>query len=410
MATRHFTNSVAHLASAHLILSSQEQRVPSAHFPVPPEPGCEVSVVIPAKNEADSLERTLAALANQIDASGCPLNMRRYEILVLVNNSSDASAHVARRFSRRTRLLKLHVAEINFPERVAHVGQARRLLMDAAWHRLMQSGRPRGIIATTDADTVVSATWVDSTINAVRNGADAVGGRILIAPDELRSMDAHALRFHLLDVGYRSLLTEVESLIDPDPGDPWPRHFQHFGASLAVTAEAYEKAGGLPIQPCLEDVALHAQLERIGATIRHSPDVRVSTSARPHGRTGFGFAVQLGQWSEMCRAGHPLMVRSANDVIDEFRTRNALRRFWTRNSELSNDIGFRQLSHQTGVPATLIQNAFWTNDSFTAAWLQIREACYQENARIPRFPLVDIKQAISELRTFRSLLVNQRPG
>ena len=39
------------------------------------------------------------------------------------------------------------------------------------------------------------------------------------------------------------------ALLDSVFHDPWPRHYQHFGASLAVTADAYRRAGGLPPVP-----------------------------------------------------------------------------------------------------------------------------------------------------------------
>jgi len=47
------------------------------------------------------------------------------------------------------------------------------------------------------------------------------------------------------------LLAELEGWLDPDPADPLPRHHQHFGASLAVTVDAYRRAGGLPSMPGL---------------------------------------------------------------------------------------------------------------------------------------------------------------
>ena len=67
----------------------------------------------------------------------------------------------------------------------------------------------------------------------------------------------------MLDVGYRLLRSQLESLLDPDPADPWPRHYQMFGASLALTAEIYERVGGLPVLPSLEDVALYRTLKGV---------------------------------------------------------------------------------------------------------------------------------------------------
>ena len=47
---------------------------------------CEVCVIVPVRNEAATLETTLAALANQIDLNAKPLNLNRYEIILLANN------------------------------------------------------------------------------------------------------------------------------------------------------------------------------------------------------------------------------------------------------------------------------------------------------------------------------------
>jgi hypothetical protein len=110
-------------------------------------------------------------------------------------------------------------------------------------------------------------------------------------------------------------VAELEARLAPDPYDPWPRHFQHFGPSIAVTVATYRRSGGMPPLPSLEDVAFYNALRRIGARIRHSPTVRVVTSARPTGRTGFGFAVQLGIWSDMGARNAPFMVESVESIV-----------------------------------------------------------------------------------------------
>jgi len=55
--------------------------------------------------------------------------------------------------------------------------------MDAACARLLQVGRPEGIIACTDADTVVAPDWLAAQLRAVSEGAWAIGGRIELADD-----------------------------------------------------------------------------------------------------------------------------------------------------------------------------------------------------------------------------------
>ena len=277
----------------------------------PPRLGCVLSVAIPVRNEEATLPATLAALAGQRTHDGSPLHPDCYEVILLVNNSVDRSTDVARNFAQKHPALALHVVEVDLPEDEAHVGLARRLLMDLAATRL----GPRGVVAMTDADTVVAPDWIAMTLAEIEAGADAVAGRVLVDRVGFTEHEPHAQVFHLRDVTYRYLVTELEARMAPDPFDPWPRHFQHFGPSMAVTVETYLTSGGMPPLPSLEDVAFYEALRRIGARIRHSPAVRVVTSARPAGRTGFGFAVQLGRWSQMGARDEPFMVESVPAIF-----------------------------------------------------------------------------------------------
>ena len=70
---------------------------------------------------------------------------------------------------------------------------------------------------------------------------DPVGAAALI-PRYLHDIDAR-------ECAYAALLDEIRALADPDPADPWPRHDEHSGASIAVTTAAYRRAGGMPAAP-----------------------------------------------------------------------------------------------------------------------------------------------------------------
>ena len=83
-------------------------------------------------------------------------------------------------------------------------------------------------------------------------------------PEERSRLAPHARRLLLLDVGYRRHLEALADLLDPDPHDPFPRHHQHFGASLAVTPALYAHVGGLPLLPSDEDVVLYRAIRRGG--------------------------------------------------------------------------------------------------------------------------------------------------
>ena len=280
-------------------------------------------VVVPVRNEAVSIGEAIDALAQQegVDQS-------EFEVLVLANNCDDDSASIARDAGRRHPNLRLDVVECVFPPEQANIGHVRRTLMDEAERRL----RSDGVIATTDGDTVVDPRWLAATLREIDAGAEMVGGRIIARWPADGSIDAATRRCHLNDTAYRFLMAEVEDLIDPDPADRWPRHFQHFGASLAITARAYCAVGGLPHVDCLEDMALYDELRRIDARLRHSLAVRVSSAARPGGRVRMGFSTQLAEWRDLKRAGGIRYVESAGFLIEQYEQSRNLRERWSRSS------------------------------------------------------------------------------
>jgi hypothetical protein len=200
--------------------------------------------------------------------------------------------------------------------------------MDEACRRLLGNHRPVGVIASLDADTRPEPTWLAATLREMERGADAVGGRIVTDPAERVALPPGARLWHLRDVAFRMLLAEVETLLDPVTHDPWPRHFQHFGASLAVTAAAYRRAGGLPPVRALEDVAFYFALRHAGGRIRHSPAVRVTTSARPAARAAIGFAQQFATWAALHEAGAPQMVESVARIEARLHGRRRARGLW----------------------------------------------------------------------------------
>lgn len=204
-----------------------------------PTERCESCVIVPVRDEAELLEQTLAALAGQCTPTGVPLDPRSYEIIVLANNCRDDSAAVARRFASTHPYLRLHTVELTLSPAEAHVGRARQLLMDEAYRRLYRVGQPRGVIASTDGDSQVCPHWLFTIRSEICKGADAVGGRIFTHPTERAALDPATRLCLLRDAGYQYLASYLQACIDPDPFDPWPRHYQHFGASFAVTAEAY---------------------------------------------------------------------------------------------------------------------------------------------------------------------------
>ena len=126
---------------------------------------------------------------------------------------------------------------------------------------------------------------------------------------------------------------QAEAVLDPTPHDPWPRHFQHFGASIAVTCQMYQKTGGLPQKPYLEDEAFYKALLRTDAKVRQSPHVKVITSTRQDGRVAIGFSEQLRYWSVMVRLNKCQVAEPAEAVILRLRNRQCLRTYWNAQTQ-----------------------------------------------------------------------------
>jgi hypothetical protein len=364
----------------------------------PPLSTCEMCVIVPVRNEAETLATTLSALANQADLAGRPLDPNRYEVILFANNCSDDSASSARQFASQHSRLVLHVIEKTLPAAEAYIGRVRQLLMDEAYRRLMSIGAGSGVIASTDGDSQVAPTWVAATLHEIASGADAVGGRIITDRAGRAALAPYARACHLREVGYRSLIAELEAYLDPDPCDQLPRHYQHYGASLAVTAAMYAQAGGMPPVRTPEDVAFYRALKRVDARFRHSPLVRVTTSARQAGRTDIGLANQLDQWTRMGQ--QPFWVESAQAVTARLRGRRWLRLLWQhyRASNSPIVIELAPVANLLGINPRWLSDELVHCQRFGLLLDRLEQQQSEEGIWQRRWQLVKIEQAIADLR------------
>jgi len=298
---------------------------------------CRAVAILPARNEQDSLAASLDAFACQRDLRGELLDRTTFEVILLLNNCTDASASAARAWKLAHPAVALHIVERSIPPDRAHVGTARRMLMDTAWARLDGRAGSAGILST-DSDTVVAPHWIAQNLRALDEGADAVGGVIGLKAGELERLPKGARTAYLLDREYQRLFAELEDLLDPLAGDPCPRHLEHFGASLACTPAVYKRAGGLPAVNPLEDMAFVDALFRIDARLRHDPAVQVFTSARLEGRAAVGLSWQLRTWQKESEAGNPHLVPSCAWLEHRFRSLRLLRELHHAGRQA--DLGF----------------------------------------------------------------------
>ena len=159
--------------------------------------------------------------------------------------------------------------------------------MDLAWSLLP----PDGLIASSDADTVVAPDWLARQLDAVAAGADAVGGWI-----ELDEADLHPWVVEHRRRRARERLARVRA------HTPDAQHHHFAGASMALTVAAYERLGGIEPLPALEDEALERALRASGLRIARTSAVRVRTSGRLRGRAAGGLATSLAAATAMATA------------------------------------------------------------------------------------------------------------
>ncbi|WP_181164696.1 glycosyltransferase [Amaricoccus solimangrovi] len=289
----------------------------NAVVPLPDVAATVPVVAIPARNEAALLPRLIAALARQTVTrrlSG-PL-----EVVIVLNNTTDGSREALRRAAELAPGLELIVEDVTYPAGRAHVGTARRRAMEIA-----ASLRPSGALITTDADAVPADDWIEANLRAIAGGADLVGGWISGDPEEEARLGPGFQRRARLHARYDALRDELAALLDPLPHDPWPRHQDHTGASLATRAEVHDALGGLDPLPFREDLAFVAKARAAGFRLAHPLDVRVMVSARTFGRAPGGMADCLKAWLRAEEQGSPVLVRCPEALEARLRLRRAVR-------------------------------------------------------------------------------------
>ena len=241
-------------------------------------------VVIPARNEQDTIAACLSALARQ------SISIEAFETILVADACEDRTEAIARTTARE---LGLTLTVLEGPG--AGSGPARRIGMDAAARRLASLGLARGLIATTDADSIPQPNWLERQLDHMFDGAQVIAGMIELDEETATVLPEAVIRRRQRDAQDR--MAQVASL------DPGAEHHHFAGASLGIAAETYRQVGGIDTLPALEDEAFAARLRAHGIPILHPLDVRVRTSARADGRARRGLSVDLAVslWRETRR-------------------------------------------------------------------------------------------------------------
>lgn len=206
-----------------------------------------VSVVIPAYNEEKIIGRCLEALSHQITSTP-------FEVVVVDNNSTDKTVDIVKSFAN-----KLNIRVI--PEKTKGRSPARRAGFESAQGT---------IILSTDADTIVPKTWVESLVSSFEDPQiAAVSGMCYINDCSWRINTTFNIFQPLSMIFYRMMYG----------------HFWLSGFNFAIRKEIYEKSGGFdPKLNAQEDTELARRVAKI-CTIKfvHNPVVLFSGRRFRHG-------------------------------------------------------------------------------------------------------------------------------
>jgi hypothetical protein len=313
------------------------------------------AVAIPVKDEEDQIGGCLAALLAQSEPPD--------HILLLINNTTDRTAEIARRMAGGARST-LHVVERSLPPAEANAGTARRLAMDAAAE--LVGGQ--GAILTTDADGRVPPHWVARNLAWLRAGMDAVCGMAAIDPADEAAIPARLRADDAAETRYTELLDRMDSILDPRRGDPWPRHTHRSGASIAVGAAVYRAVGGMPRVPHGEDRALIEALERRDCKIRHDRAIAVIVSGRVVGRAEGGMAATIARRMLVQDRWADDRLEAPRAALRRFRLRAEARRVWA-----AHHLDSRPLAAALGLAQPTLA-AMMRKPWFGAAWAEIEAA------------------------------------
>jgi hypothetical protein len=226
-----------------------------------------IVVAIPARDEAPSIGLTLSSIL-------CSLRDLPASVAAVVCVACDSCVDGT---VAEVRLVDAGDTTVLIVEGTWQlVGGARRAAVQAGLDSLLEAGLSleQVWITTTDADTTVGPDWLSRQLRYAELGLDAVAGIVSLRRD--------------------ADLTQVTEEIFHDMYKVARRGHSHVhGANLGVRADAYVVAGGFPLRPASEDRELWNSLLASGYHCHASNQLRVSTSARLHGRVEEGFAFAL---------------------------------------------------------------------------------------------------------------------
>lgn len=333
----------------------------------PPAFDLGLCVVIPAKDENDSLIESLTSLRN------CQTPLCSVEVIVVVNTSETdppetvarnaESASAAREWADKhgDDRLRFHLLEAHaLPRKHAGVGLARKIGMDEACRRLESVGRPDGVIACFDADSRCDPDYLVEIESLFRRDPCAHACSIHfehpLAGDEFPSEIYQAIIDYEL---------HLRTYVNAQRHAGFPFAVQTIGSSMAVRCHAYQAQNGMNRRQAGEDFYFLHKFTPLG-TVRELTTTRVIPSPRPSHRVPFGTGRAVG---ERLASDSPGLTYAPTSFLD-------LGKFFDRLEEI-------RLAGSISLPHSVA--AFLETQSFPERLAEIRKSVTTAEAFQNRF-------------------------
>jgi len=275
---------------------------PIYHHAAVPASNLGIVVVIPCHDEPTLLD-SLASLRNCITPNS------NTEVIVIINCSENATKHLiaqneitfelANEFAKRNsdNVIRFHIFNIQFPDKTAGVGLARKVGMDEAASRFKSIDK-NGIIVCFDADSQCEANYLVEIEKAFEQNPKAPGASIYFEhPLQGSEFTAEVydgiVNYELFLRYYCNGLRYAEH----------PFAFQTIGSSMAVKSKIYQAQGGMNKRKAGEDFYFLEKVIPLGNFIEINT-TSVIPSPRPSHRVPFGTGKAISNWllskSDLC--------------------------------------------------------------------------------------------------------------
>lgn len=240
---------------------------------VPPSRSWAVGVVIPARDEEDTIDACVDCALASLDACA---EVEAGWVVVVADSCHDLTASLARKkLAGRGAVIECSLTS---------PGAARRCGVAEVLAHFATRARSDLWLANTDADSCVAPDWISRQLELAAREFCGVAGIVRVDPTE--GPDAALIR---------EVLTDYATHEDGT-------HPHVHGANLGVRADAYLDVGGWSDLTVAEDHCLWSRLRAREWPLISSVSSVVFTSGRLHGRAVGGFADALRRKIELLRA------------------------------------------------------------------------------------------------------------